>query len=55
MADDPRQEDPDTATQPATAEDHDPRVDERGKTADEGAPADVIDVIDDDRFQATDN
>ena len=52
MADDPRQEDPDTATQPATAEDSDPRVDERGESPDEDVPAEVID---DDRFQATDN
>ena len=52
MADDPRPADPDTANEPAPAEAPDPRVDERGKSSDEEAPAEVID---DDRFQATDN
>lgn len=52
MADDPRPEDPDTANEPARAENPDPRVDERDKSPDEDAPAEVID---DDRFQATDN
>jgi len=52
MADQPGPEDPDTANDPAHAEDPDPRVDERSKSPDEKT---VEDVIDDDRFQATDN
>jgi hypothetical protein len=52
MADEPKPEDPDTANEPGPVDEPDPRVDERGKAADEEAPADVID---DDRFQATDN
>ena len=52
MADDPKPADPDTPNQPATAEDSDPRGDERDKSPDEEVPAEEID---DDRFQATDN
>jgi hypothetical protein len=52
MADDPRPEDRDTANEPARTEAGEPRVDERGKSPDEELPAEVID---DDRFQATDN
>ena len=50
MADDPKTEDPEI---PAGAEhaDIDPRIDERDQSAEEVAP----EVIDDDRFQATDN
>jgi len=53
MADEPKPDNPDTATDPARAEEPDPRVDERSKSPDEKTAEE--EVIDDDRFQATDN
>jgi hypothetical protein len=51
MADDPRTEDPETAAEPVPAADINPREDARDQST-EDVPAEVID---DDRFQATDN
>ena len=55
MTDDPRSEDPETPAEPVHDDidaraDADPRADARNKPTD-----DVAEVIDDDRFQATDN
>ena len=50
MADEPKTEDPEIPAGPEHA-DTDPRVDERDQSTEDGAP----EVIDDDRFQATDN
>jgi hypothetical protein len=55
MTDDPRSEDPETPAEPVhedtdSRSDADPRADARNKPTD-----DVAEVIDDDRFQATDN
>jgi hypothetical protein len=52
MADERRPEDPDTAADTTRAAEPDPRADERSKSPD-AKPAE--EVIDDDRFQATDN
>jgi hypothetical protein len=50
MADEPKTEDPEKPAEPAAA-DTDPRVDERDQSTEDASP----DVVDDDRFQATDN
>ena len=50
MADEPRTEDPEIPAEPEQAADTDPRVDERDQSNEDSA-----EVIDDDRFQATDN
>jgi hypothetical protein len=51
MADEPKTEDPEIPAEPEHAADTDPRADARNESTDEVSP----DVIDDDRFQATDN
>jgi hypothetical protein len=50
MADDPKTEDPEIPAEPERAADTDPRVDERDQSTE-----DSPEVVDDDRFQATDN
>jgi hypothetical protein len=52
MADVQGPEDPETHEEPAAPDETDPRADERDKSIDEDTAAEVID---DDRFQATDN
>jgi hypothetical protein len=51
MADEPKTEDPEIPAEPEHAADTDPRIDERDQSTED----DSTEVIDDDRFQATDN
>ena len=51
MADQPRRETPETPAEPAPVEERQPRADATDKPDDDG----TTEVIDDDRFQATDN
>jgi hypothetical protein len=51
MADEPRRETPETPAEPAQAGDIHPRAEADDKPDDEA----TTEVIDDDRFQATDN
>jgi hypothetical protein len=51
MADEPRREDPETPAEPAQVDD----TDARAKTRNESTEDVEAEVIDDDRFQATDN
>jgi len=51
MADEPRTEDPEIPAEPEHGADTDPRIDERDQSTEDVS----AEVIDDDRFQATDN
>jgi hypothetical protein len=51
MSDDPKTEDPEIPADPEQAADSDPRVDARNQSTEDAS----AEVIDDDRFQATDN
>jgi hypothetical protein len=51
MADEPRRKDPEPPAEPVHIDDTDPAAGSRNEPADETPP----EVVDDDRFQATDN
>ena len=51
MTDEPRREDPETPAEPVQVDDTDPRTEPRNESTGDVKP----EVIDDDRFQATDN
>ena len=51
MADEPRKEDPETPAEPVSDDEANPRVDTRNESTEDVSR----EVIDDDRFQATDN